>query len=109
MVQSVKVDPVRMRELVYRVNWPKESSVVKGLELNRLTTWSSMNYVRGLVQMADPGMTVAPADTISAVRLELDMSTFQGRKEPFEAGSMIPILEELVLMARENAKAGERP
>ena len=110
LVQSVKIDPVRMRELVYRVNWPQQSSVVNGLELNRLTTWNSIMFARGLMQITGAEVTMATAESsLNAARLEFDMNTFQGRKEPFEAGTVVPILHELVFMARENAKAGERP
>ena len=110
MATSVKVDPAGMRELLYRVNWPRQSAVVPGLEINRLTTWSALMVALGLLQVTGKEMTVANMESeIHAVRLDLDHNTSQDHKEPFAPNIRIPILNELLSMARENAKAGEQP
>jgi hypothetical protein len=109
-IQSVRIDPARMRDFMYRVNWPQQSSIVKSLELNRLTAWDSISIGRNLLQVTGTELTTGLAEELlPASRLEVDMNTSQGQKEPFRPGTVVPILEELVSMARENAKAGERP
>jgi hypothetical protein len=110
LLRSVKVDPVHMREFNYRVNWPQSSTTVSGLEVNRLTTWSASGFYRALMQLTGTEMSAAAAsDLIHAVRLEMDHNTSQAHKEPFGKAIRIPILRELLSMARDNAKAGEHP
>lgn len=110
LVQSITIDPINMRELVYRVNWPRESSVIKGLELNRITTWNSIAYARGMMQVGSNEISVLTAENpLNAARLDMDFNTNQIRKEPFEPGTILPILEELVSLARDTAKTGEHP
>jgi hypothetical protein len=40
LLKSVDGDPVRMRDFMFRINWPRNSTSVNGLTINRLTTWS---------------------------------------------------------------------
>src|SRR5262249_25069814 len=42
LVSVTLSDPVRMRDFIYRINWPLESSVQRGLSLNRITAWSAI-------------------------------------------------------------------
>ena len=42
LLTSVNVIPDEMRDLLFRINWPVESAVIKGLILNRLTSWNSV-------------------------------------------------------------------
>ena len=108
LLESVQIDPENMRELTYRVNWPAKSSVIKGLELNRLTTWNAVNISRTVMQMTGSEMTVAGAGKeIHTVRLELDHNTVLTHKTPFEKSVRLPIFKELVALARENAEKGE--
>jgi len=110
LVQSVKIDPVKMRELNYKVNWPKPSAVVRGLELNQITNWSALFFSRAMMQLTGAEMTFGPAGSeLHAARLELDHNTNPAYKGPFEAAVRVPILEELVAMARDNTETGEHP
>ncbi|MBX9847534.1 MAG: hypothetical protein K2Z80_37735 [Xanthobacteraceae bacterium] len=107
-LRSVKIDPDAMRDFIYRVNWPRQSSVKKDLEINRISTWTSMFVRGGLVQMTDKGVSVGMhSRELHATRLELDHNTSASNTEPFETATRLPILEELVSLARENAAAGE--
>jgi hypothetical protein len=110
LLQSLKVDPKNSKELTYSINWPRESKVFPGLELNRITHWSSMLIRRNLMQMTGSQMSVVVEGTeFHTVRLEMDHNTAQDNTKPFEKARIIPIFEELVTMARQNADAGERP
>lgn len=108
-LRSVKIDPVKMRDLVYRVNWPRTSKIAPGLEMNRLTSWSSVNIKSGLLQLTDAGLepNLLHPQAIDVARLEIDHSTSQSNSKPFDKAVLAPILEELVALARENADAGE--
>jgi hypothetical protein len=108
MLQSVKGDPERMRELVYRVSWPLSSRTVNGLILHRITTWAALQIqLQLMMQTGTKTMTTGTPATTYAVRLELDHSTDAERTEPFDRGRLVPIYKELVALASENAEKGE--
>jgi hypothetical protein len=109
LLKSLKVDPKKMRDLQYRVNWPGDSKVQQGLVVNRITTWSSIRIIRKLLQVS--GTDVEDRDTrhVDAVRLEIDHNTDVAKKAPFDQGMLIPIYSELVELARQNAVEGEVP
>lgn len=109
-ISSVKIDPVNMRELSFRVNWPRPSTAMQGLELNRITNWAAIYTTRGLMQVMGPEMVFGTAGPeLHAARLEIDHNTSPTHKEPFEPGVRVPILEELIAMARDNVETGEHP
>jgi hypothetical protein len=108
MLQSVKGDPERMRELIYRVSWPLNSRTVDGLILHRITTWAALQIqLQLMMQTGTKTMTTGTPATTYVVRLELDHSTDAERTEPFDRGRLVPIYEELVALASENAEKGE--
>jgi hypothetical protein len=109
LLKSLKVDPKNMRDLQFRVNWPRTSKVEQGLVVNRLTTWSSLRIVRKFLQISEKDVTDAGGEHIDAVRLELDHNTDESKKTPFDQQNVIPIYSELVELARQNAAEGEVP
>jgi hypothetical protein len=58
LLKSVQVDPEGMRELFFRVNWPLKSVAVPGLQLNRITNWSSLRLQNVLLQVAGSSTSV---------------------------------------------------
>jgi hypothetical protein len=107
LIKSVNINPERMRDLVYRINWPCQSTVLQ-LPLNRITTWTALRIVTRLVQMTGETMSVAPGEgELHAVRLEIDHSTDVLNRTPFEQGKLVPIFEELLAHAHQNAEEGE--
>jgi hypothetical protein len=111
MLKSVSIDADNMRELIFRINWPLQSSIVSGLDLNRITAWSSLVFTTNLMQASAAGLAVAETGlpSIHAVSLELDHNTSGDRKEPLDKGQLVPIFRELVTLAAQNASQGERP
>ncbi|MFZ5693532.1 MAG: hypothetical protein ACOY5F_20040 [Pseudomonadota bacterium] len=109
LLQSVKVDP-RMRDLIFRVNWPRDSSVKSGLSINRVTHWSSLRFsLRALELTGDVLRQLSGENDKHACRLEIDHNTDAENKLPFEKSELAPIFEELVAFADENAFKGEVP
>jgi hypothetical protein len=107
LLKSVNVDPSKMRDLHYRVNWQRDSKVVP-IKLNRLTTWASMRLSTTLLQITGDKVAVSGADGDQfAIRLECDHNTDAGNREPFEPSKLGSIFEELVKLAAENADKGE--
>jgi hypothetical protein len=110
LVQSVAIEPGRMQELLYRVNWPQTSSVDSALKLNRITNWNAMRYSIGFFQVGGGGQfETTPTREAFAVRFEFDHNTDQTRSDPIAKEKIQPIFEELVQMACDNATRGERP
>jgi hypothetical protein len=111
LLKSAKVDPDEMRDVVFGVNWRAKSSVVSGLVLNRITNWSVAQISQMLLQLSAGALAPSSGmpESLSAVRLEMDLNTDQEHKDPFDNKDVVPIYGELVAMAYENAAKGERP
>lgn len=109
LLKSVDVQPEKMRDLLYRVNWKCTSRVQEGLIINRLTTWSALRIVRKLIEIGDEIATESGGEEIHAVRLEVDHNTDDANRTPFDPDKMMPIYSELVDLGRENAAEGEVP
>ena len=107
MLQSVKGDPTRMRELIFRVNWPVLSQKVQGILLNRISAWSVLQ-IRLMVQ-TDQSAVINETAAAQVIRMEFDNSTDANRLVPFDQTNLVPIYEELVALALENAEKGEMP
>ena len=109
MLQSVKGDPARMRELLFRINWPVSSQKMQGLSLNRITTWSVLQVQLQLMVTTGEQTFVKDTPATQVIRLEIDHNTDAERTEPFDRPMLVPIYEELVALALENAEKGEVP
>jgi hypothetical protein len=107
MLRSVKGDPERMRELIYRVSWPLASGVLSNLIFHRITTWSAMQIQLQLMVQTGTKTTMTQTPATHVVRLEFDNSTDAERTESFDRTTLVPIYEELVALAFENAEKGE--
>jgi hypothetical protein len=110
LLKSVAVEPDQMRELIYRVNWPEDSNVVKGLRINRITNWSGIQWKAALVQVGSQTITASGVTSEKyGVRLEVDHNTDENNQKPFEQEFLTAIYKELILKSCENAAAGEKP
>lgn len=109
LLRSVKIDSTRMRDLVFRVNWPLQSQAAPGVTINRLTTWSALQFSISQFALEAGGTgAVSPiAHPMFAVRLELDHNTDANRREPFTAEQVGKLYSELVGLASSNALDGE--
>jgi hypothetical protein len=107
MLSSVKGDPEKMRELIFRVNWPLNSRRSNGLMLNRITTWAVFQVQLQVMVQAGSKTVVNDTPPAQVIRLEFDHNTNADRVEPFDPAALVPIYEELVELALENAEKGE--
>jgi len=108
LLSSVSVDPEKMRELSFRINWPTKSKVIDGLLVNRITSWSALELLFASLELG-PTPSTTTRSGVHAVRLEIDHSTDQSLSQPFDRGQVLPIYKELVSAASENAAKGECP
>jgi hypothetical protein len=97
-----------MRDFLFRCNWPLQSRVQNSLSINRLTTWTSVQFVRKLVSVTgSPTSTNQPTQVLHAARLEMDHNTDPAHVDAFEKSLLVPIFKELVELVAENAEKGE--
>jgi hypothetical protein len=106
LLKSVSVDPARMRDLTYQVNWPVDS--VQGVPLNRLTTWAAIVF-RGVMSLA-----TEPAAGQNALLFErhyvqftFDMNTTAEIRRELSSEESAGLFTELFRLTRENMSQGE--
>jgi hypothetical protein len=107
MITTVRIDPARMHELSYRVNWQTESSVVRGMTINRITNWSAILMVLSNIQVPTPAVAPTSIPPVHGVRLDIDNNTDVNRTEAFPRKQLIPIFKELMAYASETALKGD--
>jgi hypothetical protein len=103
LLKSVSVDPQRMRDLSYGVNWPVVSA--GGFELNRLTTWNAA-FIRALTTDTSGGQNAVLFER-EYVQLSFDMSTAADINHEFPSEEAACLFAELFQLVRENMSGGE--
>jgi hypothetical protein len=113
LLKSVKVEPQSMRDLTFVVNWQTPSRVLSEITLNRITKWAAMEIRGRMEAQGVPSFPNPVVDTIivEGPQLELDLSTPAPVQDsaPLSRAKLVPIYEELLELAAENARAGEIP
>ncbi|MGP8330361.1 MAG: hypothetical protein ACT6FF_08610 [Methanosarcinaceae archaeon] len=72
LLPTINLDPPNMTDFLYQINRPTVSSLdIPNLEINRLTKWSVMRGVSGILSPAGH----FPNESFFAIRLELDINT----------------------------------
>jgi len=106
-VKSITHPPEALHDLIYRINWPTNSTVDNTLLLNRITTWS-VQQLQLQILVPDGNSPNAYMNELSfQLRLELDHNTDQKHTTPFDATRLLPIYKELTNLALQNAAEGE--
>jgi len=106
-LRSVEVEPAKMHDLLYRVNWRAQTTRVTEGYFNRLTTWSAIR-IRLRATTTTDGPEVLLEDRHFA-QLEFDVNTPAERAEPLPSSELAPIFADMTSLALENARSGERP
>jgi hypothetical protein len=107
-LRSIDLQPDVMRDFQYRINWPKQSSVIPNMLVNRLTTWTVFNLTVANISLDSPA-GVVQRDEKTAARMEVDNSTDASRTEGFESALLAPLYAELYELACRSATQGEEP
>ena len=105
----VDVDP-ESSELQYRINRKRQSTVVDGLAVNRLATWSSVNIkLEARARMATGDSVQLITRSYQGSMLVLDVNTSDDYTDPLPADLVLPLWNELWDMASEIAERGDCP
>jgi hypothetical protein len=101
---SVAVNPGEMGDFMFRVNWKaKTDSLAEGY-LNRLSTWTAVQFRVLAGSAGGPQVQIATRDF---AQVEMDLNTPADRKEPLPRDQLGPIFGELFQLAVEIADHGE--
>jgi hypothetical protein len=97
-----------LRDVLFRINWPRNSTTLNDLTLNRLTTWQVQQIsVQVLIPDGNSPATSFVAEPVHVLRLDVDHNTDGKRTQPFDANQLVPIYRELTNLALQNAEIGE--
>jgi hypothetical protein len=104
---SLNQDPSRLHDVLFRINWPRNSQVDNTLTLNRLTTWQvqQIQELQLIVGSDAPTSVINPVAYVT--RLELDHNTAPAHVAPFDEARLVPIYREIANLALQNADQGE--
>lgn len=106
-VKSINRPAEHLHDLVFRINWPANSTVDNELSINRITTWA-VQQLQIQIVVPDGNSPGTFIDDLSYVlRLEIDHNTDQKHAAPFDAGRLLPIYKDLTNLALQNAAEGE--
>lgn len=102
-IKSVAISP-KMRDLIYRVNWPASTANLAEGFLNRLSTWTSFRL--------DVNAGLNPAATVTVgskhfARIDMDINTPAERREPLPRADVPKLLSEIFELAIDVAEHGE--
>jgi len=103
---SVTVQPGKMRDLWFRVNWPVSSDLTEEKYLNRLTTWASMTV---LARAGAPGGAITTMIEKFYAYREIDVNSPAEHPNELPADQMVPIFDEICRVILATAETGERP
>jgi hypothetical protein len=101
---KIAPDPENARDFMYQINRPRDSQVVPGLMINRLSKWASVDtylYVMGATKATS---------LAQFVRLELDVSTDKdAQRDLSKDKGLSPLYRELASLCREIVANGDIP
>jgi hypothetical protein len=107
-VKTLNRPAEELRDIVFRINWPKNSTSFNDLTINRLTTWQVQQIsVQVLIPDGNSPATAFLEEPAHVLRLDLDHNTDGKRTQPFDANQLVPIYRELTNLALQNAEEGE--
>lgn len=97
-----------VRDFNYQGNRRRQSRVDSGIVINRLSKWNV--YSGQLMKLAaNPMQAPQVYDPKIACRLELDINTFQERREPLPTRKLSKMFKELVKLGIEISEKGDIP
>jgi hypothetical protein len=102
----LQIDP-NSDDLMYQINRPRTSSVVRDLKINRFSRWSVAQFMS--LRLAVAGQTLQPNVEPGpfSCRIDLDLSTDGQRVEPLEHAMLQRLFDEMKTMSEELLVRGD--
>jgi hypothetical protein len=109
-LRDVTIDATGSEDLLYQINRPRQSRVIPGLRLNRLSKWSVAYFQRLRVGLAaSPAAQPQLGDRVYACRTELDISTPAELSDVLPSGNLSELFTELSELGVEIVNRGDIP
>ena len=102
---SVRVQPGKMRDFFFRVNWPVSTASVSEGYLNRLSSWAALKFA---TRLEIPGGPQSEAVERHYAQREIDVSTPVEHAEELSRDVLAPIFGEISQVVIDTGRAGER-
>ena len=102
-LKSVKIDPQRMSDFLYRVNFKANTQTTSDGFYNRISTWSAIQ-VKAFASTGSGNLALSDQHY---AQLEMDINTSGDRTEPLPRDKMAIIYREFFQLAVEIANSGE--
>jgi hypothetical protein len=99
LLKSVRVDPTKMQELGYRINWPVKLS---GREINRLTSWASAR-----IRISMLGDQPTQFDEQHYVQFDFDVNTMPSIDTRLSPDDTTKLFGQFGDLLRQNMSEGE--
>jgi hypothetical protein len=110
-LHSVKMDPKGSSDFTYQINRSRNSKVVEGLSVNRLSRWDVASSGRVQIQVTPTAQMKMTAQSLPgmefAIHAELDINTAAEFAGDLPPGNLRAILDELVGFAIEISEQGD--
>jgi hypothetical protein len=99
-------------EFQYQINRPRQSKIVHGLAMNRLSRWSSVVMTGVAIPIHTEAISPSSAryvqtKPIHATRVELDLSSAAERQDPLPKEARLDLLRELTDFVPEILRSGD--
>ncbi len=114
---DLRIDPENSFDVLYQINRPRESAVIQGLRINRLSKWSVATQATGeLVVQLNPSaeeqvsfISERPVVQRYASSLELDINTVATYERGLPQSQLNNLFDELMDWGKEIAERGDVP
>jgi len=110
LLHEVNIDSEGSSDFIYQINRKRPSKHMKGLEINRLSRWSSMAFGKFKIPNIGTDSITTPltvSQTVSSTRLELDINTSATSTNNIQEESRDAIINELIELGNEIADNGD--
>lgn len=108
LLKSVTMRLGPMQDVAFSVNWPVRSGLDENMLLNRMTTWSAIEFKAQMSAPVPGGLPESDATTIAqGLQISLDHSTPAAVSTPLPRGQLASIFGELCELAEHNLREGE--
>ena len=111
LLPAVDIEPKNTHDFLYRINRRTSSCNVKGLEINRISTWSVIQTTETIVDIFPDGKHIPKVTQLqnpsSICQLDLDINTIPEFNHELDKKAVSRIFHELVDLGNEIAAKGD--
>ncbi|MBI9051994.1 MAG: hypothetical protein JEZ00_21445, partial [Anaerolineaceae bacterium] len=106
LLDYVEIDPVNSTDFQYQINRPTESSVIDGLMINKLSSWSAIT--QAIMTIALPSSGVTQQQKGIYCFLQFDVNTFESYTNGFDCDKSNLVFNELITIALDLIANGDK-